>query len=397
MTLLVLALLSFALAAVPAVLFFANLRQFRPPADLRPAGDVPAVSVLIPARDEERSIVACVESVLADRGVDLEVIVLDDYSSDATAERVRAVARRDPRVRLETAPPLPAGWCGKQHACYALSRLARHDLLVFIDADVRLGEDALSRAVGFLRSTGAALVSGFPRQETGSVPEKLLIPLIHFVLLGFLPVARMRASAHPAYGAGCGQFFLARRDAYETVGGHAAVRESLHDGIRLPRAFRGAGLRTDIFDATGVAACRMYRGGRETWRGLAKNATEGMASPAAIVPWTAVLLGGQVLPPVLLVWVAVAAVVGAAAPGGYAPVAGLLAGCATVLGYAVRVASAVRFRQPMLGAALHPAGILLLVLIQWDALVRRLAGVPRAWKGRAYPAAAARVPREVGA
>src|SRR5262249_58521809 len=99
----------------------------------------------------------------------------------------------------------------------------------------------------------------------------------------------------PALGAGCGCVCVARRAAYEAVGGHAAVRASLHDGITLPRAFRRAGRRTDLCDATDLAVCRMYRSGRELWFGLAKNAREGLAHPRAIVPWTLLLLGGQVL------------------------------------------------------------------------------------------------------
>ena len=95
-------------------------------------------------------------------------------------------------MRLETAPPLPDGWCGKQHACFALSKLARYDVLTFLDADVRLAPDALARMAAFLRAVGAALVSGFPRQETGTLLEKLLIPLIHLLLLCFLPLWAMR-------------------------------------------------------------------------------------------------------------------------------------------------------------------------------------------------------------
>ena len=196
--------------------------------------------------------------------------------------------------------PLPAGWCGKQFACSLLARAARHPLLVFLDADVRLAPDGLARMAAFLEESKADLVSGIPLQETGTLVEKLVIPLNHFVLLGFLPLARMRRNRHPAYAAGCGQFFLARSNAYEAAGGHAAIRASLHDGITLPRAFRAAGFRTDLCDLTEIATCRMYRTAGDVWRGLAKNATEGLASPGLILPATAILLGGQVLPFVLL-------------------------------------------------------------------------------------------------
>lgn len=336
---------------------------------------MPAVSVLIPARNEEGSIAGALESALASRGVDLEVVVLDDASEDRTAEIVRGIAARDPRVRLETAPPLPPGWCGKQHACAALARHARHPLLLFVDADVRLEPDGVARAAGFLEAAGAGLVSGVPRQETVTFLERLLLPLIHWVLLGFLPMARMRASRHPAYGAGCGQLFLARREEYEKAGGHTAIGSSLHDGVALPRAFRRAGIATDLFDATPAASCRMYHDAGEVWRGLAKNAAEGLASPGKIVPVTLLFLFGQVMPVILLVL----ALLGVLSPWVLLP-----AGLGTLALYLPRLAAARRFRQPLDGALLHPLAILVFLAIQWTALGRGLLGRPAAWKGRSY-------------
>lgn len=353
-------------ALIPAVLFLRNLRLFAPPP--APDGPRPAVSVLIPARNEERSIRDSVTAALRSRWMELEVIVLDDHSGDRTAEIVREIARTDPRVRLETAPPLPKGWCGKQHACHALSRLARHPVLVFLDADVRLAPDGLARSAAFLERSGAGLVSGFPRQETVTVLERLLLPLIHFVLLGFLPMKRMRRSLHPSYGAGCGQLFIARRPDYDRAGGHAAIRSSLHDGISLPRAFRRAGIATDLFDATEIAACRMYRDAAEVWRGLAKNAIEGVASPGKILPVTLLLLAGQVLPfllPVLFGWPALPIVLAAWLP---------------------RWLAVRRFHQPLDGALLHPLGILIFLAVQWYVLGRHLLGRPAGWKGREYAA-----------
>ncbi|HVG08415.1 MAG TPA: glycosyltransferase family 2 protein [Thermoanaerobaculia bacterium] len=350
-------------ALIPALLFLRNLRLFAPPPS---PSTRPAVSVLIPARNEERSIRDSVAAALRSEGVELEVVVLDDHSEDRTAEIVVEMAGQDPRVRLETAPPLPAGWCGKQHACYALSRLARNPYMVFLDADVRLAPEGLGKSIAFLERSGAGLVSGFPRQETVTFLERLLLPLIHFVLLGFLPMKRMRSSLHPSYGAGCGQLFVTRREDYDRSGGHAAIPASLHDGISLPRAFRRAGIATDLFDATGVAVCRMYRNAEEVWSGLAKNATEGVASPGKILPITVLLIAGQVLPYLLLIpfgWAALPAVVAAWLP---------------------RLIAVRRFRQPLDGALLHPLGILAFLAVQWYALGRQLLGRPAGWKGRVY-------------
>ena len=156
-------------------------------------------SVLIPARNEEANIGAALRSVLQSEGIDFEVIVLDDGSSDRTAEIVREIADGDARVRLESAQPLPAGWCGKNFACHQLAALARHPLLIFLDADVRvLRSDSLARLAHFVEQSGAALVSGVPREETRGLMEKLIVPLIHFVLLGFLPMRRMRTEHRSA-------------------------------------------------------------------------------------------------------------------------------------------------------------------------------------------------------
>lgn len=369
----VLAWVAFVLAGFPARIYRRNLSVYLPPPAPDPAGPLPRVSVLIPARNEVGSIEGAVTSALESVGVELEVLVLDDHSDDATPAIVRALAERDARVRLLEGPELPDGWCGKQYACWTLARNARCERLLFLDADVRLAPDGLARLETFLRESGADLVSGIPFQETRSPLEQAVIPLIHVLLLGFLPLERMRASRDRAYGAGCGQLLLARRTSYDRAGGHAAIRDSLHDGITLPRAFRAAGLATDVCDATTVARCRMYRSAGALWHGLAKNAGEGFGSPRLIVPATLVLLFGQVLPPLLL-----------ALSLPYGPLAWLPAAAATACSYFPRAVGVVRFGQPCLGALLHPFGVLVLLAIQWSAAAGRLAGRPRGWKGRTY-------------
>lgn len=371
--LMVLAAVALALAAVPALLFRLNSRAYQAPPEVPSDGRRPRVSVLIPARNEERSIQDTVAAALASEGVELELLVLDDHSDDATSPIVRAITERDSRVKLFAAPELPDGWCGKQHACWVLAHNASHDLLLFLDADVRLAPGGLARLVAFLESSHADLVSGIPRQETNTWLERLVIPLIHFILLGFLPLWRMRTRWDPAYGAGCGQLFLARRSSYQRAGGHATIRGTLHDGIKLPRAFRAVGLTTDLCDATDLARCRMYHNASELWRGLAKNASEGLGSASLILPSTLLLFAGQVLPIMLAVaslWQTSAAAVPAVA--------------ATACSYYPRLIGASRFRQPIFAALFHPLAILVFLAIQWYALVRHALGMPSGWKGRSY-------------
>ena len=352
------------LALGPLLLGLWNLALYRVPA---PAEGCPAISVLIPARNEEANIGDACAAVLASTGVEVELVVLDDASTDRTPDILRAIA--DPRLRIASAPKLPPGWSGKQHACHVLGGLARHDLMVFVDADVRLAPDALSRMAGYMARHPVGLASGFPRQVTVTWSEQLLLPLIHFLLLGFLPMAAMLRSGSPGLGAGCGQLFIARKPAYVQSGGHAAIRASLHDGLTLPRAFRRAGLMTGLFDATPFATCRMYASAAQVWEGLCKNATEGMAKPGALPVWTLILFGGQVLPAMLML-------LSPSAP----------AALALAASSGLRLVLAARFRQPWLAAVLHPLGVLAVLVVQWSSLVRALRGRPATWRGRAYTA-----------
>jgi glycosyltransferase involved in cell wall biosynthesis len=368
-----LAVTGLVLAAIPAILFCINLRIYRPPLLSPLTAGFPHISVLIPARNEEKAIVAAVEAALASRGVEVEVVILNDGSDDATGELVAKIAVHDPRVRLLPGPPLPRGWCGKQHACSVLAAAARYPLFVFVDADVRLAPDGLARLAAFQTKCSADLVSGIPRQETGTWLEHLVIPLIHFILLGFLPMSRMRRSRSLRYAAGCGQLFLTTRAAYEKMGTHEVIRTSLHDGITLPRAYRHAGLMTDLCDATELATCRMYHGARQLWFGLAKNAREGLANPWLIVPATLLLVGGQVMP--LALWLAWP---------WFTPWTTGVNALATLLLFSPRLAGMRRFRQSWLGAVLHPLGVVVLIAIQWYGFFRATVGKPAVWKGRAY-------------
>jgi hypothetical protein len=374
--------LAFWCAIVPAMLWVWNMLIYREPS-APSCGDTgtcllsEGVSVLIPARNEERVIAASIESLLASRGIEMEIIVLDDGSTDGTAEIVRNIAIRDARVHLQSSPPLPGGWNGKQHACYALAQMARSNVLCFLDADVRLAPEALADMSGFLSSTGSDLVSGFPRQETETPMEWLLLPLIHFVLLSYLPLAAMRVLNASGFAVGCGQFLMVRREAYRKSGGHAAIRATMHDGLLLPKLFRRNGLRTDLADLTHLATCRMYRNASQVWRGLSKNATEGMATPARILPFTFLLLFGQVIPAVLAISLAIA-------PASYSAHERALIFVSVAASFIPRILSVWKYRQSLLGALLHPLGVTLLLVLEWYALVRKLAGQPVTWKERAY-------------
>ncbi|MCJ2073151.1 glycosyltransferase family 2 protein [Methylobacterium sp. J-030] len=366
-----LALLGLILALLPAVLAAVNLAVLRRP---KPEADPGLVSILIPARNEAGNIAATVRAALASTMVPVEVIVGDDHSTDATAEIVRAID--DPRLHLVAVPSLPEGWTGKNHACFHMAGLARGRHLLFIDADVRLEPEGAASLAAQAHRTGAALVSGVPRQDLGTLGEMLTVPMIDFLLLGYLPVPLMRRLRDPSLGAACGQLILVEAEAYATTGGHGAIRTSLHDGVRLPRLLRAAGYRTDLVAAAALATCRMYHDFAQAWAGFSKNAHEGMATARALPVWTLLLGGGQLLPPLLVL----------ARPLGLIPTTALVpAALALTLSLATRAAITLAVRAPLVTIPLHPAAVVVALAIQWNVLLRRERAGAASWKGRSYP------------
>jgi glycosyltransferase involved in cell wall biosynthesis len=359
----ILSYLALAFAALPFALTLCNLLLLRTPR--LPTTVRHRISVLIPARNEAANIAPALAAVLANAHPDYEVLVLDDGSTDETAALVRAHA--DPRLRLLEGSTLPTGWTGKVHACQRLSEAATGDILLFIDADVRLDGQALLRLDGFFQANeSCALVSGVPRQITVTAMEKLIVPLINFVLLGFLPLLGMRHSPRAGFAAACGQFIAVRAHEYRAMGGHGAVRGHLHDGIYLARAFRQAGYGTDLIDVSRLASCRMYHNAAEVWHGFAKNATEAMATPVGLPVWTVLLAGGQILPFFLVFFDR-----------------GVLVWLACALPLLTRLLLARRFRDSW-WFILHPLGVALFLAIQYSAFFAARRGVEAEWRGRLY-------------
>jgi len=360
------------LSGLPFCLIVVNLFFYREPDKLNAKITLPKVSVLIPARNEAAVITDAITSVLKSKFIDIELIVLNDHSTDDTVAIVTELAQLDSRLKLIHAPALPNGWCGKQHACFQLAKVAKNDILLFIDADITVTPDAIARICQYSVKKKIALVSGVPRQITKSWSEKLIIPLIHFILLGFLPIFLMRFSKRASLAAGCGQFIAVRRDAYWAINGHASIASSWHDGIHLPKQLRYAGFKTDLCDLTCLSTCRMYKNVREVWMGFIKNATEGMAGKWSIFFWSIVLVVGQVLPILKC---------GAVMFHG-AHLSIILLITTLIFGYGARFILAIRFRQSFFSFLLHPVGILFLLTIQWSAWYQARSGGQIYWKDR---------------
>jgi chlorobactene glucosyltransferase len=231
----------------------------------------PMVSVLVPARNEERTIAACVQSLLAQDYPCFEVIVLDDQSSDGTRDILEKIAASQPELRLLAGEPPCGEVAGKNWACSQLARQARGELLLFTDADTRHHKDMLSAAVTAFIGEKADLLTGFPRQEVHSWGERLLVPFFSWVLLCFMPLWVAYRLNLSVFSSAVGQFMLFRREAYLAIGGHASVGTAIVEDMSLVGRIKSARLRWRVAHVADLISCRMYHSTQEAIDGFTKN------------------------------------------------------------------------------------------------------------------------------
>ena len=351
----------------------------------------PLLSVLVPARNEALRITPCVQSLLNQDYPRYELLVLDDHSEDRTDEVVLALGlsrEKSGPHRLLEGLPLPEGWTGKSWACHQLAGAARGEYLLFTDADTVHEPAALGALVRHAQETRASLLSAWPQQVTGTWSERAVIPLVYVLLLGALPHYLLhRLQCRPEYargargksletlGAANGQCLLFSRDAYETIGGHAAVRDHLVEDVALGRLIAGRtgeGLRLINCDGSKLVRCRMYTTFAEVWEGFTKNLRAAFAESTFAFWLFGVLQTAGLLLPFIFAclptingrwwWIPVAQVVWI---------------------YMLRLVLAARFSTSWLGVGLHPVGQALSLLIglnSWRLSAQK--GVT--WKGRLY-------------
>ncbi len=356
-----------------------------------PAGDAPLISILVPARDEEARLPNCLDSLLAQDYPNVEIIVLDDHSSDGTARvaRERGLVGDDgaPR-RLITGDELPPGWTGKTWACHQLARAARGEFLLFTDADTWHEPACVSSVFAFATQERAALVGLWPRQITKSWSERLIIPLIGLLILGFMPhlllwlPQRFPALARRVprkwlwgLGGACGQFLFFRRAAYDAVGGHEVVRDHLIEDVALARRISertADGLRLFNCDGTELVHCRMYENFSGIWDGFTKNVRAAfdtrigtfigfglMQFVCFLLPFVMICFQGRL--------------------GSWWPIAIV----EVALIYLIRVVLTLRLGTSWVSVVFHPLAVFITLLIGLNSW-RLSGGKGVRWKGRTY-------------
>ncbi len=376
----------------------AHLRSLPPVSGKRIVyeGDRPLLSLLIPARNEERNIEACLDCVLAAveravaSGAEIEVLVLDDRSEDATAQLVAPRAAAHPRLRLLAGDDLPPGWMGKSWACHQLARHARGRRLLFLDADARLEPDALVRVC----ETGAPLergmITGFPRQVVRGAMERLVVPLMAFTIACHLPLRFVSRSADAKFAAAHGAFILIARDTYDACGGHEQFRHHLVDDVMLARAVKRVGHPLELIDVTDLINMRMYETAGEVWRGYKKNIFPGMGRNHLVFLLIFLLYAAMYIAPFIVfiysllsytVFPETASIVA------QAPIANTIliwSGGAYLLGVLIKAIIDYKNRIAWWHAFFLPVAILMMLLIMLDSWRTSISGQKYEWKGRHY-------------
>jgi chlorobactene glucosyltransferase len=349
-----------------------------------PSAEAPLVSIVVPARNEARNLRRCIESALASAYPRLEVIVVDDYSTDGTGDIARAIAESDARLRVVTPPPLPADWFGKQWACAAGAREARGDLLGFLDADTWQAPDLVGRVVNAMRSRDADLLSVAGTQELGSFWERMIQPQIFTLLLQrYGGTEHVNRSRHVSQKIASGQCLWVRRAAYESLDGHAAVRHEVAEDLALAQRWFRAGRTVALVLGMDQLSTRMYTSLRELIEGWGKNI---YAAGRKAMPLGA--LGRAIFPALLvspaLFWLAPPIVLALGTLGAVGAAATTWAAIATTANVVWWLLVYAWLGLSPVNALLHPLGAVMVLYIALGAIAR---GRRVRWKEREYQAA----------
>ncbi|MGE5432519.1 MAG: glycosyltransferase [Syntrophomonadaceae bacterium] len=324
------------------------------------------ISVLIPARNEEENIACCLDLASKQIYRNLEIIVLNDNSDDRTAEVAAMAALTDSRIKVLHGKPLEKPWLGKNWACHQLAQNASGSLLLFIDADVRLSPDAVHLAAMKMKKYDLGMLSVFPGQIMGSVGEYLIVPLMNWLLLSFLPLKKVFTSGNKSFAAANGQFIMMTKEAYAISGGHEAAAVQIVEDMELARKIKMSGLKLMTLLGGNIIRCRMYGNFSEAFIGFSKNFFAGFKIPAFFFIIMLLMMETAFLYPFI--------------PALYLPEFALLSAMIMISRIFISVSSG---QNLLLNILLHPLQMMLVPVIGINSvLVKRKNKV--IWKGRIY-------------
>ena len=248
-----------------------NLRNLKRLKIIPDQKEVDLVSILIPARNEYHNIRRCLDSLIKIDYSQLEILVLNDRSTDQTATLVEDYQTKDNRIKLLQGEELPSGWIGKHWACHQLSEAANGTIILFMDADTVLDRSIVSKSVSAMNQHNSDLLSLIPGRKASCLVEKLTFPLIDWMTLCWLPVKLASSSKSPYLSANFGQFMMFKKDAYKNIGGHSYLRKNLLDDFELGREIKRHNLNWNLYDGSKDVTTKMYSHSKEAFTGLSRS------------------------------------------------------------------------------------------------------------------------------
>lgn len=229
------------------------------------------ISILVPLRNEEENVENCLKSIYNQKLENFEVICLDDNSTDKTFEKLKNLQKQYKHLKTLKGAELPNGWTGKNWACYQLANHSIGDYLLFVDADVRLSEEAVSTAISEMKRLNVSMLSVFPTQIIKSIGEYFIVPSMNWLLLTFLPLRFVYKFSHPSFVAANGQFIVFKREDYFKIGGHFSVHDKVVEDMELARLMKKNGFKIVTYLGGKLIFARMYKNFEEALNGFSKN------------------------------------------------------------------------------------------------------------------------------
>ena len=337
--------------------------------------DPPMVSVCVPARDEERGIAACLESLLAQDYPRFEVIAVNDHSSDRTGELIRELAEKDSRLIALDGKDLPQGWLGKPFALHQAFQRSKGDILLFTDADPVFKPHALSTAISTMREKGLDALTLMPQAEFGSFWERAVQPVIFGFIASLTRFRKVNSTDHKS-AMGFGAFLMFTRSAYETIGGHEGGKADVLEDVLIAKRLKKAGLKLLVADAKRLFSIRMYYGFREIWSGWRKNMFLAMKRSVLRAFYYVSMVQMFVITPYLvLLWNLVEGT-------GLVWIGLSLFGVSMVSAAKIKACDEMGLNR--LNACLFPIGAVVMAAIMLNSMVQTLFFSRTEWRGRVY-------------
>ena len=337
----------------------------------------PLISILIPARNEAENISRCLKSLLKQDYPNLEIIVLNDNSTDGTSKVVKVIAEKDNRVRLVEGAPLKDGWIGKNFASHQLAKYAKGEYFIFTDADTLHFPKTVSSAFGALITTKVDALSIYPRQIMVTFAERMTVPIINIALQCFIPFILIKKSKSPLFSTAIGQFMMFKREAYEKIGGYESIKGHMIDDIQISKRVKKSGYKFMVFDGRNTIYCRMYKNLKGVVIGLAKSiypafngnilalfSFTGLLTATLLIPFTLLPLGAFLFDwPVAIIRLIIFQV---------------------IIVLAIKTIFAIRYKQRMLDILLAPLSMAIIDALVFVSFFQAKYGEGLSWKGRVY-------------